>query len=133
MKVYEKLIDRKLNIYTEENYGLRVATEGRLMHFYALLKLDIGDDQLNELLQLLIEIIDEDLTLFSFYCAKYSGLLTQIYRRLKRADTEIRAQYLVKIYAIGYPVLVYCDIQCNWITTAIPQIVYNHVTSKDVR
>jgi len=44
MKVYEKLIDRKLNIYTEENYGLRVATEGRLMHFYALLKLDIGDD-----------------------------------------------------------------------------------------
>ena len=81
----------------------------------------------------MIEIIDEDLTLFSFYCAKYSGLLTQIYRRLKRADTEIRAQYLVKIYAIGYPVLVYCDIQCNWITTAIPQIVYTYVTSKDVR
>jgi hypothetical protein len=33
-----------MNLYTEENYGLRAATEKRLVHFYTLLRLDIGDE-----------------------------------------------------------------------------------------
>lgn len=108
MKVYEKQIGSNLNLFNEENYGLRAATQSRLVHFYNLLKLDIGDEELNELLELLIDIIHEDLSLFAYYCAKYSGMLAQIYRRIKRPDTDARAQMLVKIYAIGYPVLHYC-------------------------
>lgn len=58
IKVYEKQIGRVLNLYSEENYGLRAATESRLEHFYGLLKLDIGDDDLNEFLELLVEVIN---------------------------------------------------------------------------
>lgn len=39
----------------------------------------------------------------------------------------------MKIYTIGYPVLVYCDIACTWVTSAIMQTVYAFVTSKPVR
>jgi hypothetical protein len=53
MKVYEKQTGKIMNLYTEENYGLRAATESRVQHFYTLLKLDIGDEELNELLELL--------------------------------------------------------------------------------
>jgi hypothetical protein len=39
----------------------------------------------------------------------------------------------VKIYALGYPVLVHCDIACTWVTSAIMQTVYSFATSKGVR
>ena len=133
IKVYEKQIGRALNLYSEENYGLRAATESRLEHFYGLLKLDIGDDDLNEFLELLVEVVNEDLGLFAFYCAKYSGLLAQLYRRLKRADTEERASALVKIYALAFPVLSYCEIPCSWILSSITQIVYAFIASRSVR
>jgi hypothetical protein len=60
-------------------------------------------------------------------------MLTQIYRRIKRADTDLRAQFLVKIYAIGYPVLKYCEIPCGWVLNAITQAVYAFVSSIGVR
>lgn len=80
-----------------------------------------------------MEIINEDLSLFAFYCAKYSGLLAQLHRRLKRADTEERASALVKIYALGFPVLCYCEISCSWILSTITQIVYAFIVNRGVR
>lgn len=133
IKVHEKQIGRTLGLFSEENYGLRAATERRLEHFYGLLKLDIGDDDLNELLELLVEVIDEDLALFGYYCAKYSGLLAQLHRRLKRADTEERASALVKIYALAFPVLSYCEIPCGWILSSITQLVYAFIPNRGVR
>lgn len=60
-------------------------------------------------------------------------MITQLYRRIKRADTDIRAEALLKIYAIAYPVLNYCEIPCGWILSAVPQTIYSFVTSKGVR
>lgn len=68
-----------------------------------------------------------------YYMAKYSGMLNQLHKRLKKADTEERAIALVQIYSIAYPVLKFCDIPCSWIIGSFCSIVYSYINCKNVR
>lgn len=74
---------------------MRVATENRVEHYFNILKVDISDNELNEFLSFLTDILEEDQDLMALYVSKYSGIFTQLHRRLKKADTEERAKALI--------------------------------------
>ena len=131
-KVYQKQTGKECGV-ADESYALRAATEDRILNYYNTLKIDIGDNELNDFLEFLIEILYEDEELMAMYVAKYSGIFMQFHRRLKKADTEERAKSLIELYTFAYPILKYCTVPCSWMLTAICTITFSFNNSKTLR
>jgi hypothetical protein len=95
--------------------------------------LDIGEEELGELLDLLLGVLREDAELMGYYVAKYPGIFAQLNRRLRKPDNEERAVALVELYAFAYPVLRYCDIPTVWLPTAINNMLLQFLPSRNLR
>ena len=87
VRVCERERNAPFSLEADENYPLRAATEGRFVHFYNRLKMDITEEDLNEFLELLLDIVREDTQLMAVYVAKHSNFMIQLHRRLKKPET----------------------------------------------
>jgi hypothetical protein len=103
------------------------------VHYFNTLKVDIGDGELNDFLEFLLEILSEDEELMAYYVAKYSGIFMQFHRRLKKADSEERALVLIQLYTFAYPILKYCGVPCSWMLTSVCVITFAFHTSRPIR
>lgn len=93
----------------------------------------MGDDELNDFLDLLLDILHEDIELMTYYCAKYTSLFTQLNRRIKKPDTEERAIALIELYSFAYPIFKYCEVPCIWMVVNINNTIYDYIVSLEVR
>jgi hypothetical protein len=89
-----------------------------------MLKGEINDNQVEEIITFWNDICDEDLSLGLLYLSKYPSLLAKIQKKSKRIDKlelELSSK-LLKLYVLGYQVLKFKDHNCEWILGAICSI-----------
>jgi hypothetical protein len=99
-----------------------------------MLKGEISDNQVEEIITAFCDICEEDLSLGLFYLSKYPSLLAKMQKKLKKVDKlDNSVTKLLKLYVIGYQVLKYKIHNCEWILGAICSIFGAQTKSKPLR
>lgn len=81
----------------------------------------------------MLDILKEDENLMTYYISKYSGIFSQLHKRLKKVDTEERAKDLIELYTFAYPIFKYCGVPCSWILVSLCSITFSFNNCKAVR
>ena len=113
LKMYENMNEAQFHVFNDEFYPLKYATEEKMAVYYEMLKGEIGDNQVEEIINEFCGICEEDLSLGLFYLSKYPSLLAKIQKKAKKVDkVDTSVTKLLKLYVIGYQVLKYKNQNC---------------------